>query len=285
MEKQYRYGWSKLNQATRGFNRGDAVTIAGPVHSYSTTFLLSLAAQMALCNTPQTSVEETVSGHKPVILYISTGEEVKILYRFLYQYVTEALTTRQVSYTEVSRIPDEEVKAVVESRLGVNGFGFRVVSLLSPDFDAQELALLLDQSDLNKETLHAVFLDSIEDVKGEDNYEKFAEKCLHNNTAFFTTALISYAARQLVQETERRPNFIADLLDTGIYSRSEIRGSEFTDTEIVLDMLRADSETYLRVTCLDAATPHTSENKMFSLPIPQNLAKLQGDIKPLGYTE
>jgi len=79
-----KFGWKSFNKMVGGgIKTGEYMSLIAPKHSYKTSLVSTLFAQLALCNEPKTRKD----GKKPALVYYVMEDDLREIIKFLYLYL------------------------------------------------------------------------------------------------------------------------------------------------------------------------------------------------------
>lgn len=119
----YKLGWPEMMDMMQGGPRpGETWIFGGLRHEYKTGFSLSVFAQMAMFNEPETFLKDPAK--KPLMLRISFEDEVATNLQFLYTYLKYSETRE---FVDIKTVSAEEMQAYVSKNMRSKGFHVKMM--------------------------------------------------------------------------------------------------------------------------------------------------------------
>lgn len=249
----YRTGWTDLNDMLQGgFRAGECVVIPALQHKYKTGFTLSLFAQIARFNTPQTKD----LSKKPLLLRISFEDDLDLNLQFLYQYLKYNETKEPVYIDDVSV---KDMAAYVKERLQVNGFNIKMLRVDPTQWTYKNLCnkvIELETQGYNIELLMVDYLAMLPttgcntsgptgtDIR--DLFRRTRNFCSQRGITFVTPHQTSTEAKNLIRTGVPESEFVKEIAEKGYYSGTKQLDQE-VDLELYLHLFKHNRETYISI--------------------------------------
>ena len=254
-------GWQGLNRMTGehgGFRRGEMIVVGALQHQFKTGFTLSIFKQAALYNTPW--MRDPTK--KPLLLHISTENDLQINMLWLYSNIKENETGEEVDLNYF-KVEDEEEKKrrfseavrYVHERMSATGYHVRMVRMNPSDTTVHSLFEKILELEAEGYEIHLIVCDYLnmiskkgctvggpsgEDIR--DLYRRVRNFTSPKGITFITPHQLSSDAKSLVRGGVE--NFVQEIANKGYYDGCK-RVDQEVDMEIYIHIVKVNGASYL----------------------------------------
>ncbi len=245
-------GWQAINRMTGdhdGLRRGETVVVGALQHNYKTGFTLTLFKQLALYNTPY--MRDPTK--KPLLVHISTENELKMNMLWLYRNMIENETNEPC---DLSSVDHEAAARYVHERLTATGYEIRMCRMNPSETSFQSYYDFIAQLESEGYEVHAVVCDYLNMMskKGcamgpagfeiRDLWRRMRNFNAPRGILFVSPHQLSPAAKQLVRQQVE--DFVKEIANKGYYDGCTTVDQE-VDLELYIHIVKIAGESYLTI--------------------------------------
>jgi hypothetical protein len=244
-----RTGWKWLNRMWNGgIRRGEYCLLAALEHKYKTGFSLSVFKQIAIYNTPYMFDPKK----KPLLLRISTEDDLVLNLQFLYQNLKYNETRKPVYIKDISVA---EMSAYVKSKMQINGYHVRMIRVDPSQWTHKHIVNKVLQLEAQGYEIHLLMMDYLDMIPttGCDNsgptgtdkrdmLRRIRTFCGQKRIAFFSPHQLNTRAKEKLQNGMPEENFVKEVSEKGMFSGCGQLGQDL-DLETTIHKFRHNKET------------------------------------------
>jgi len=271
-------GWGCLNKMLQsGLRRGETVLISALAHSYKSSMVKSLFLQIARLNKP-TDVKE---GKKPLLIFLSLEEDVRIILIFWYAYLKK-LKEDIIVDPEQTTVEADEMRAYIKEHFtDVTNFNIKILRWDPSVTTYKDIISLADKYNKTGYDVYGLFTDYLAQVSTagcthgtmgaeyRDLFKRVRNAMTMRNILFVTPHQLSPAAKALKRSGLEGEEFTRALLNKGYFEYTSKLDQE-VDVSIFLNKYKHKREYYLGVHLDKHRIPTIVEDKYryFDLKFP-----------------
>jgi hypothetical protein len=236
-------GWKCLNEMLAGgIRRGEMMSVAALPHNYKSGMVKSLLLQLARLNKPVLDDD----AKKPLILFLSLEEELKVVLLFLYLYFKFRYDGISIDPTK-DKIDNKEMKEYLKKYMRPeNGYHIKILRLHPSKTTIHTVTNIVEKLEKSGYEIHVLLIDYLSQMSREgcdtggpsgsdykDLFKRVRTLLSNKKIACITPHQISPAGKAIIRAGIPAVEFVKHLPGKGYYAHSSQLDQEL-DVELFI---------------------------------------------------